>query len=163
MTESLRGFTSSCFAAKENCSLNSLSFTSAEALSQAIGNTVDTLYASPVAIEDLAFPTIVTASDLRFILGWAMYSVTRWPLLSDLLVSVISGDLTLLATLTKPWVDATYAGLPDTGTFAQQIIFVSDPSCSLTVTKSLNCLYACFSATIPNHMMIADLLQQRQK
>lgn len=161
MAQSLRGFASSCLAAKENCTLNQFNFTSPDELLGAIGNTVDTLYNNPEPIYDLSYPVTVTASDLRYALGGLMYSITDWPLLADGLALVLSGNYTVLAGLRRLWVNPEYVKLPDTGAYVQEIIFVSPLAEWLWNVNELT-IYV-HSATTQSRTMTLGLLHQRQR
>lgn len=123
--EVLRGFASSCIAAKDNCTLNSFNFTSPDDLLGAIGNAVDALYANPELIDNLPSPAIATASDLRYALLSFSSAMTRWPTLAGILVQVFSGNYAALANLGRLAINPDYAKVHDTGAFAAQIIFVS--------------------------------------
>lgn len=124
MAESLRGFASSCLAAKENCTLNLLNFTSSDELLNAIGKTVDSLYANPEPLYDLPYPVTVTAADVRFSLGEQMYTISRWPALAAGLALALTGNYSAVSSFVSE-IDPDYAKIPDSGAYAQQIIFVS--------------------------------------
>jgi hypothetical protein len=126
----LSSFASSCFAAGDKCSLNSVrptsvfNFTQPVALLQAIDTTLDALYSRPVPVFDLAVPTVAQAFNLRGLLFGHMYSIASWPALADHLAAAFAGNFTGIVDVTMVKVNAQDATKPDSSGRARDVIFV---------------------------------------
>jgi hypothetical protein len=126
----LRSFASSCYDAKENCTLNALkpnsvlNFTGPDALLSAIDHTLDSLYNSPVPIYDLDVPAVATSSSLRYLLFRGMYSIDSWPTLADHLAHMFQGNYTGIVNATMNKVVANDATKPDDSIFSVHVVTV---------------------------------------
>jgi hypothetical protein len=137
----LRSFASSCYDAKENCTLNDLkpnsvlNFTGPNALLSAIDDTLDSLYSSPVPVYDLDVPAIATSSSLRSLMFRAMYSIDSWPSLADHLANVFQGNYTGIVNATIVKVIPEDVEKPDSSTLANNVITVRTLLfCDVTLT-----------------------------
>ena len=124
MSDAFRVFASTCFSAGVNCSLNAFNFSSADDILDTIDQTVDALYESPVPIYDLDQPAVATASDLRVVLGSAMYHITMSPLLADGLALALTGNFTPIVSTARPWLSKSNGEAPANSPYAPNVITV---------------------------------------
>lgn len=137
----LQIFASSCVAAGPNCTLNAeFKFASGDALLAKLDSTIDALYQHSVPINSTT-GDVVTAANLRGLLGILVYGIEYWPLAASVLASAFKGNFMELAQITSPTVNPEDAQQSDLGLFAGNAIAVSVFSLDmpLSLTEYLQC------------------------